>query len=211
MLFFAGWLLIEPGATFVRARSLVYVVEAQVEAMREKIRILEGIWGGGSGARGGQGGRDEPEGFGDGDGDGGDAMRRRSRQATSQRSLHVGDLGAQGDEDEHEEDEEDVIPWEDDQEEEGEEDKDQIPAKGDVAGGDDDAGASGSPAEKRVETMEACSERTGPEGEKNGAEQEEESRKEREDGLDAWLISYNARLRKELERLRVRAREAEER
>lgn len=33
---------------------------------------------------------------------------------------------------------------------------------------------------------------------------------ERGRGIDAWLISYNARLKRELERLRVRTRQAEE-
>lgn len=34
---------------------------------------------------------------------------------------------------------------------------------------------------------------------------------ERDHGLDTWLISYNARLKKELDRLRVRATQAEDR
>lgn len=168
--------------------------------MREKIRILEGIWGddsggdepGTAGASGHKGQRQtggtagepdttasEEEGDGRGRTHSADAAAvaatgLREGGPEGERSQPSGSRGSRGDR--------------------GSDGDGSGPVSGDGGGGGD---LGGSTADAGVEG--------GGEAEETGG------RGEGDAGVDAWLISYNRRLKKELERLRERTRQAEDR
>ncbi|CAM9685048.1 unnamed protein product [Scytosiphon promiscuus] len=151
-------------------RGLIYAVEG----MREKIKILEGIWGDGSPEEGGastlslsgstrgegEGGRHIEEGSQPQPQHGG----RKASTSTSPGGEKSGDGGGTAG------------------------------ARGDIDG--DDGGGPGAKEEEAGGDYAAAT---------------QEGTGDADAGVDAWLISYNRRLKNELERLRERTRKAEDR
>eukprot|EP00752_Nemacystus_decipiens_P009555 g8535.t1 len=150
---------------------------AQVEAMREKIRILEGIWGDSS------------------PGDEAGAGPATSRGNRGQRSSEqdVGETPDQPDPDVGTTAAEQVGGSGGDR-----------PRHGDRP---EDSGGGGESEGKGVAASAAGG--VGVEGGEAAAGEGRE--REGDAGVDAWLISYNRRLKGELERLRERTRQAEDR
>ncbi|CAM9628987.1 unnamed protein product [Pylaiella littoralis] len=200
---------LENEATQLRRQLETGANAAQVEGMREKIRILEGIWGdaGGVGNEGGAGmtrRQDRRQ----GDVDQGEAGQETDRDPTHQPATTTAEARGGG--------REGGLGGERLQRGErlrAEDGSESGTARGggggdrDLGAGDDGGGADGQPGDRSGVSGGAAS--TGAEAE--GGEVEPGEEDGRDAGVDAWLISYNRRLKNELERLRERTRQAEDR
>lgn len=179
--------------------------------MREKIRILEGIWGdaGGVGSEGGAGmtrRQDRRQGDAVDEGEAGQEIDRdpthqpATTTAEARGGGREGGLGGER-----------LQRGERLRAEDGSESGTARGGGGggdrDLGAGDDGGGADGQPGDRSGVSGGAVS--TGAEAE--GGEVEPGEEDGRDAGVDAWLISYNRRLKNELERLRERTRQAEDR
>eukprot|EP00903_Cladosiphon_okamuranus_P006725 g6562.t1 len=175
---------LEEEAGQLRRRLETGADATQVEAMREKIRILEGIWGDGAGdgdgkaeqAAGPPGRGDRRQGGAAVERDTGDGVNPDSEAGAGAETTAARQGESEGDRSRHSD-----RPGED--------------SSGGGGGGESgDVGASGGGG-------------TGADGGRVAAREGGEG----DAGVDAWLISYNRRLKSELERLRERTRQAEDR
>lgn len=183
-----------PGAIFD-----VFLHREQAEAMLEKIRILEGIWGGdGAGGEGDAGPTNR--------GGGGD--RGQSGGAAAAAAVEQQDATGERADQPRPEEAETPAARDGGGSEGGERSRHRDRPEKDNGGGGGGDGESEDVRESALGGAGGEGEKAAARGGKGGGEGEGG---EGDGGVDAWLISYNRRLKSELERLRERTRQAEDR